>query len=146
MPRRVRNPGSGKAPVNTPPSGIPAKGVGKGDGWGGPPKGAGRGGPATRKKPPPPFTAATRPTSNKPNPKNAKRKKAMADKAARIEQFNDHLADIALNAPRDETRLSALIAALNRLEGMPKQQNENINVETSFEELVRRSLKPKTEE
>ena len=37
MPRRIRNPGSGKAPVNTP---------GKGEGWGGAAKGAGRGGPA----------------------------------------------------------------------------------------------------
>ena len=37
MPRTPRNPGSGKAPVNTPARNEPATG----DGWGGPPNGEG---------------------------------------------------------------------------------------------------------
>jgi hypothetical protein len=114
---------------------MPAKGAGKGDGWGGPPKGAGRGpklGPKPANKAPN-WTA--QPPRGSPE-KIARRKKAKADKAARIEQFNNELADLALNAPRDETRLSALIAALNRLDGLPIATQRNLNTEVTLEQMV----------
>ena len=134
MPRRVRNPGSGKAPVNTPASGIPAGGT-HSEGWGGPAKGAGKGpayGPTTAET----FEILRAKKASAPPEVKAKRKKAKADKAARVEQFNDHLADLALNAAREETQVSATIALLNRLDGMPRQRNENENRDMTLEMLI----------
>ena len=47
------------------------------------------------------------------------------------------------NADRQETQVSAIVAYLNREEGLPVATNKNLNAETSYEELVRQSLKPK---
>jgi hypothetical protein len=118
-----------------PPSGIPARGVGRGDGWGGPAKGAGYGGPAQ------PFTAdsPTRHTGAR-NPKKAEaRRVRSAEKAARTEQW----IDLALNAGREETRLAATIACLDRLEGRPVKKSANIKASASLEELIQATQAPK---
>jgi hypothetical protein len=115
-----------------PPSGIPARGVGRGDGWGGPAKGAGYGGPAQ------PFTAdsPTRHTGAR-NPKKAEaRRVRSAEKATRIEQHTMHLCDLGLNAEREETQVSACIAALNRLEGKPVARSKTVATNRSLEELI----------
>lgn len=119
-------------PNYKPASGIPAKGVGKGDGWGGPARGNAGDRPAT----PTPHTAEMRAILKDPIAM-AERKILREAKADRIEQLIDHLCDLGLNAEREETQASATVAALNRLEGMPKQKNENVNVEVTFEDLVK---------
>lgn len=134
---------------DSPASGIPAKGAGKvtkaGDGWGGPARGAGTGGPArafTKKDAAAfMFTPEKQPDMS---PEAVKaRREVKAEREDRIEQLTMHLADLGLNAEREETQVSATIAALNRLEGMPKQKNENLNVAATWEQLVEASLKPK---
>lgn len=55
------------------------------------------------------------------------------------------IGDLALNAEREETQLSAAVAYLNRSEGMPQATNKNFNAEVTFEQLVKQSLKPKVE-
>src|ERR1700691_1049858 len=120
MATRVRNPGSGKAPVNTPASGIPAKGAGKGDGWGGEPKGAGSG--AQRKL----FTSEDNP-AKKPGWKErlSRGKRLAKEEVKRQKQMRDMIGNLALNAEREETQLSAAVAYLNRSEGMPIAMQKN---------------------
>jgi hypothetical protein len=54
-----------------------------------------------------------------------------------------HRRHLGLNADRQETQVSAIVAYLNREEGLPVATNKNLNAETSYEELVGQSLKPK---
>jgi len=123
MPRTPRNPGSGKAPVNTPASGGPASGVG----WGGPARGSGGDKPAQ------PRTAADSQRSAEiaadPVLMEAINRQKMA-KEARAEAHLDFLDRAALNLP-DETgqqlnyepalRISAAVHFMNRALGTPRQ-------------------------
>lgn len=65
------------------------------------------------------------------------------EREARLAQLKDHLADLGLNADRQETQVSAIVAYLNREEGLPVAMNKNLNAEMTFEELVNASLKPR---
>jgi hypothetical protein len=126
-------------PNYRPAGGGPARGVGKGDGWGGPAIGAGTGGPARA------FTAAsaTRHAGHGDPKKMAARALRSAEKKARIEHLIDQLGDLALNAQREETQVSACIAVLNRLEGRPVKKSANIKASASLEELILATQAPK---
>ena len=76
-------------------------GAGKGDGWGGPAKGAGNHGPSAGG-----LTTEALAV-------------VQADKAARLEAVKAKIFDLAMNADRQETQLSAAVAFLNREEGTP---------------------------
>lgn len=76
-------------------------GAGKGDGWGGEAKGAGNHG-----------AGPGRPTV-------AEAPAIQADKAARLDAVKNKIFDLAMNADRQETQLSAAVAFLNREEGTP---------------------------
>ena len=121
-------------------SGIPANPASAGIGWGGKPKG-----PSTAKNPRArPFTGPDHPDhfSNVGKTRTpAETRKIKADKADRIEQLLDHLAHLALNAEAEATQVSATVAALNRLDGMPVATNKNLNVETSLADMVREAAK-----
>lgn len=93
----ARDPKTGRFP--------PGNGAGKGDGWGGPAKGAG--GPPIKPGDPDGIQAM----SNDPEVK--------AKAADRAEELKDHLYKLALKAERQETQLAATVAYLNRAEGMP---------------------------
>lgn len=96
-------------------------GPARGGGWGGPPKGAGRGGPAK------PFTADSPTRVTVPlaeaRAANGDRPSAYATRKERDEQraetLRDHLYALATTAERQETQLSAAVAFLNRVEGLP---------------------------
>jgi hypothetical protein len=128
-----------------PPSGIPARGgIGTGDGWGGAAKGAGRGGPAR------PFQAGnvTRVSfhTGQGDPAKAEKRRALlAEQEARNQQMIDLLYELALNATREETQLSAAVAALDRLEGKPVRRSKNVNFDAgpSLEELILAAQAPK---
>ena len=60
-------------------------------------------------------------------------------------RLTHYLEDLAYESQSEGTRLAATVAALNRLEGLPTATNLNKNVEMSFEDLVKQSLKPKPE-
>lgn len=122
-------------PNYKPASGIPAKGVGKGDGWGGPARGNAGDRPAT----PTAHTDEMRAILKDPIAM-AERKILREAKADRIEQMTEHLCELGLNAEREETQVSATVAALNRLAGLPVATNNNSNTEVPFEEMVKRSL------
>ena len=64
------------------------------------------------------------------------------EREARLAQLKDHLAELGLNADRQETPVSAIVAYLNREEGLPVATNKNLNAETTLEELVAASVKP----
>jgi hypothetical protein len=127
-----------KPPSGTPASGIPAKGAGKGDGWGGPARGAKAAKPRTAAE-----AVMSKKSINKDPIKKLERKQVAELEEERIKQLTDHLCDLGLNAEREETQVSATVGALNRLAGLPKAKTENVNIETSFEEMVKRSLEPK---
>ena len=123
-----------------PASGIPARGAGKGDGWGGPPRGAGTGGPAKA------FSAssATRRAGAGDPVKMAARTVRFAEEKARIEILIEMLGDLALNAEREETQVSATIACLDRLQGTPVKRSENFNTRVSIEKLILATQAPKS--
>lgn len=77
----------------------------KGDGWGGPAKGASR----SRIEPGDPEGIQR--MSNDPEVK--------ARQAERTARLHDHLYNLALEAQREETQLAATIAFLDRAEGKP---------------------------
>lgn len=85
--------------------GGPAAGAGKGDPWGGPARGAS----GSRILPGDPDGIQR--MSNDPDIK--------ARNAARNAELKDHLYDLAKNADRQETQLSATMAWLDRDEGKP---------------------------
>lgn len=127
----------------THPNYSPPRGVGKGPGWGGPARGSGGDGRLYG-----PLTKDIRDKAvavRKDPIAMAERRKFKRSQEERIDQLIGNLGDLALNADRQETQVSATIAALNRLDGMPKQKTENLNIEMSFEEMVKASLKPKAE-
>ena len=100
-----------------PASGIPAKG----EGWGGPAKGAS----TSRIKPGDPdgIQALSRDAS-------------VADRReARIAALKAKLEDLAFNAQREETQLSAAVALLNREEGMPVARQ--ITADATVEQVLR---------
>jgi hypothetical protein len=91
----VRDPKTGKFPPRGPA-------VSRGQGWGG----AAQGASSTAGQ-----VAEVQPMSNDPAIKR--------QAAERVRRLKDHLYDLALNAERQETQLSAAVAFLNREEGMP---------------------------
>jgi hypothetical protein len=52
-------------------------------------------------------------------------KRLKASDEERIAQLKEHLGNLALNAKAQETQVTATIALLNRIEGMPKQKIES---------------------
>jgi hypothetical protein len=120
-----------------PPSGMPAMGPG----WGGPARGAGTGGPAR------PFQQGNstrvpyRQGLGDPA-KIEKRRVRTAEKQARIAQLTDFLEDLALNTEHEGTRLSATVAALNRLAGYPVPMKVCRNVEPSLADLIHATQAP----
>ena len=125
------------------PSGIPAGHLSAGPGWGGAARGAGSGGPAR------PFRRgnATRVPFHKGLGDPAKveqRRVRTAENEARIAQLTDFLEDLALNAEHEGTRLSATVAALNRLDGYPVAKTKGQNSGPSLEELIRATQIPKS--
>lgn len=111
---------------------MPARGVGRGDGWGGPARGAHISTPYG------PFSADHQPPPPDPA-ERAERRRLAAEKQARIDQLIENLGDLALNAEREETRVSATVAALNRLDGLPVATNKNLNAEVTLEDLVKQA-------
>lgn len=111
-----------------------------GPGWGGPPSGIPARGQA------PAFAKGNKAAAGKRDPvktaRNRRRKQAKADRIARLTHY---LEDLAYESQSEGTRLAATVAVLNRLEGLPTATNLNKNVEMSFEDLVKESLKPKPE-
>lgn len=85
-------------------------GAGKGDGWGGPARGAS----ASRVRPGDPEGIQA--LSNDPDVK--------ASQAERAELLKDHLFSLALGAQRQETQLAAAVACLDRIEGKPLQRQD----------------------
>lgn len=94
---------SGVHMAKTPPGG---NGVGKGDGWGGPAKGASTA-PRFRKG----VTSEAQAMRHDPEVK--------ATAAERVETLKDHLYKLATTAQREETQLAATVAYINRVEGTP---------------------------
>lgn len=88
----------------------PPGGVGKGDGWGGPARGAS----TSRIKPGDPDGIQA--MSTDPDIK--------ARQAERAAKLHDHLYGLATEADRQETQLAATIAYLDRVEGKPVARND----------------------
>lgn len=88
---------------------LPSRGAAsKGDGWGGEAKGSGAA----------PF---------KPGNKASAGPRDMTTNEEKAERLRQHIYKLAEGAEREETQLSAAIAWLNRVEGMPVARNLNIN-------------------
>lgn len=100
MPRKVRNPGSGKAPVNTPAQGA---------GWGGPAKGASTA-PASIQTAPP-VGPETNPSGLMGDRKAQRRERAMAILDAAMEEGDSW-----------QVRVMAADKMLDRIEGKPTQK------------------------
>jgi len=100
-----------------------------GDGWGGPPKGAGHA----------PFEPGNQVAAG-PHDMHSTEEKA--------ERLRRHIYKLAESAEREETQLAASIAWLNRVEGMPVARNLNINqtgpvvedTRPSVESLIEQSM------
>lgn len=102
-------------PKRRPSTAFPkGNGAGKGDGWGGPARGAS----ASRIRPGDPEGIQA--MSNDADVK--------AEAARRADELRDHLYHLALNAERQETQLAASVAFLNRAEGMPVARHLTANV------------------
>lgn len=103
------------------PKGDARKGNG---GWGGPAKGKGRGDGI-----PKPWTKDTPTLTTIPGAKGIitaaklSRIEREARNAERLEQLHTNLMKIALEGETENNRLSATVAAINRLEGMPVSRN-----------------------
>ena len=110
-------------------------------GWGGPPKGAGRGGPA--RHPTKEFKKSGEPNVGaalvrdfdgaQPGPGRGHVSSAGEDRrardAARSEVAQETLFSLVIGADRQETQLAAAVALLNRIDGMPIARNLNANVD-----------------
>lgn len=120
-------PKSTRARANRLPSRGPAS---KGNGWGGEAKGAGA----------PMFVAGNQAAAGPHD---------MLTDAVRAQKLRDELYTIATTSERDDTRVSASVALLNRIEGMPVARNLNINRDAeevedtrpSIESLIEKTLK-----
>jgi hypothetical protein len=125
------------------PSGIPAGHFSAGPGWGGPARGARRGGPASPFRPGNVNRVSFH--TGQCCPERAEKRRALsAAKEARTEQLIDHPFDLARNAEHEGTRLSATVAALNRLDGYPLVKTKHQNNGPSLEELIRATQQPKS--
>ena len=102
-----RDPKTGRFPKG---NGAGRGGSAKGKGWGGPARGASTS--RIRVGDPDGIQAL----SNDPAVKARQAKRAAA--------LTDHLFDLAMNADRQETQLSAAIACLDRTEGKPLQRQD----------------------
>lgn len=109
MPRKPRNPGSGKAPHNGPASGIPAQGAG----WGGAAKGAST---SRLREKGDPESDAIRALSTDPA--------HMAIKEAVEAEMLGVQIEIARTSSFEGNRLTAADKVLDRLRGKPKQQTD----------------------
>jgi hypothetical protein len=89
-------------------------GAGKGDGWGGPPKGEG-----TRY-----VKGEVQPLQGKGNTAEV-----VAKREARLARMEDVIFDLAENAQREETQLAAAIAFRNQILGLPIARSINANVD-----------------
>ena len=98
----ARDPKTGRFP--------PGNGAGKGDGWGGPAKGAG--GPPIKPGDPDGIQAM----SNDPD--------IRARNARRLARVKARIFRLAMKAQREETQLSACIAFADREEGKPLQRQD----------------------
>ena len=110
-------------------------------GWGGPPKGAGRGGPARhpkkefKKSGVPNVGVALAPAfdGTMAGPGRGHVSPAGEDRrardAARSEVAQEKLFSLVTAADRQETQLAAAVALLNRIDGMPIARNLNANVD-----------------
>lgn len=103
-------------------------GIGQGAGWGGPARGAGRGGAARA------YTAGcptrrTFPGGQGDPGKRVARDEERASRAATADELRAHLSHLAFHAEREETQLSAAVALLNRIEGLPVARNVNLAVD-----------------
>lgn len=105
-----------------PPS--PSTRLGKGKGIGGPAKGAGS---------KVPFAADDQ-------YRGAYNHASIASKAEREERLLNHLENLALTAARESDQITAAVAAMNRLGGMPVQKN--INENTNVRTVIRAPAKP----
>ena len=113
MPRRVRNPGSGKPPHNGPAKGAGIGGPRAGEGWGGDARGTG-----TR----PPLSS---------DPADQRRRwelrfdeKHQAQKEQVAAEMRGILYEIATGAPETLARLNAADKLLDRIEGKPVQKSD----------------------
>ncbi len=110
----------------------PAQGAGwggpcRGYGWGGPARGAGTGGPAA------PWSAASPTRRTLPSqealktstPAKLRRMGRDAERAERYEALMAVLMELAFNGATEAVRVDASIAALNRIEGLPKPMNQD---------------------
>ena len=86
----------------------------RGDGWGGPARGAG-------------STAPMHPPFEPGNDVAAGFHDMSGEQVAA--RLKEELFDIATKAKREDTRVTASVALLNRIEGMPVARNLNINSE-----------------
>lgn len=109
MPRTPRNPGSGKRPVNTPASRIPAGG----EGWGGPAKGASV---SRLREAGDPESDAVRALSR--DPEHLAFKEALQANMLAVQ------IEIARAGEAEANRLNAADKVLDRLGGKPKQQTD----------------------
>ncbi len=100
-----RDPRTGRFPKGN----GPGRGS-RGDGWGGPAKGA----------------SASRIRRGDPGGIQAMSNDAeiKARQAERAEELKDHLYHLALKAERQETQLAATVACLDRIEGKPLQRQD----------------------
>jgi hypothetical protein len=95
--------------AKTPPGG---NGPGKGDGWGGPAKGA-----STAPRFKPGIISEAQALRHDPEVK--------ASAAERVELLKEHLYRLATTAERQETQMAATVAYLNRELGTPKASVDN---------------------
>jgi hypothetical protein len=117
-------------------------------GWGGPPKGAGRGGPrrSFAKGHTQGFVCGKPKTfvyhSRLGDPvKMAEAKKLAAAKAEREEQLIQRLGDIALNSENEMAAIAACNGALDRIDGKPVARTRNQSRTTTLEEMIREAAK-----
>lgn len=100
-------------------SGARANGPGKGDGWGGPAKGAHD-----------PIPRADPETSLTPGCDAEKRhSERVRDRAERVRLMEDKLFDLTMTAAREETQITAATALHAIYEGRPVQRNVNMEVD-----------------
>lgn len=119
------------------PNYRPASGMG----WGGPPKGAGTGGPARRR------TGAELQALRAAVPKEVKDAKKAA-KAAKRERMLAVLEGVAFSkASSDANKVNAADKWLDRTEGRPVQPNANYDGgKKTLEELIQESMAPAVKE
>lgn len=105
---------------------------GNGFGWGGPAKGAGKGGaakPFTIDTPTRVFKTVIEARAERPSGAVSGYELRKLINEERAQELKDHLYSIATTARHEITQVRAAEAWLNRHEGMPVARNLNINVD-----------------